>query len=475
MKIGILSCNAHTRVLNFASPLHSYVFQKFLEDHGIDALIIDYVPKYFGEFDVRHPLLYYLDHPDPKEEKQKDMIYRWSKFFYERESRYERIEHFIRTHYRTTDEVWTPERMEEEDPGFDCYMAVTDVVWTLHKKTGFEPVYMLSAKCMEGKKKVAISCSRGASKYRNPRDIEFFGYLSDMDVVSVREKSFADYINGYTDLNVPVLLDPVFLQPASFYDDLMKEPEKTYPEGFVLLYFAMNKSDDLLNMAQGYAQKKGLTLVELSDFPQDRDLPEGTRHDVLYDLGIEEWLWYMKHASFTFTNSFHCVCFSSIFHTQFVAGARPGDKVPNILERLGLMERRLLGSDPQDALALEDIDYDLVDERMKGQIKETEDFVLDTIHRLENEPHRPCMSQEDLKKTYEKLDEQHRIEQEIAAKKAAEKEAERRRREEEKAAKEAARKAAEEARQREYMRFKNRSRRAVIKGVKYLLHYKDPI
>ena len=112
MKIGTLSCNAHTRVLNFASPLHSYVFQKFLEDHGIDALIIDYVPKYFGEFDVRHPLLYYLDHPDPKEEKQKDMIYRWSKFFYERESRYERIEHFIRTHYRTTDEVWTPERME---------------------------------------------------------------------------------------------------------------------------------------------------------------------------------------------------------------------------------------------------------------------------------------------------------------------------------------------------------------------------
>ena len=36
MKIGIISINAHTKVLNFASPLHSYAFQQFLKMHGYD-------------------------------------------------------------------------------------------------------------------------------------------------------------------------------------------------------------------------------------------------------------------------------------------------------------------------------------------------------------------------------------------------------------------------------------------------------
>lgn len=40
MKIGIISINAHTKVLNFASPLHSYAFQQFLKMHGYDSVII---------------------------------------------------------------------------------------------------------------------------------------------------------------------------------------------------------------------------------------------------------------------------------------------------------------------------------------------------------------------------------------------------------------------------------------------------
>ena len=46
MKIGIISINAHTKVLNFASPLHSYAFQQFLKMHGYDSVIIDYKPNY---------------------------------------------------------------------------------------------------------------------------------------------------------------------------------------------------------------------------------------------------------------------------------------------------------------------------------------------------------------------------------------------------------------------------------------------
>jgi hypothetical protein len=42
MKIGLISINTHTRVLNFASPIHTVAFQHFLEEHGIETTIIDY-------------------------------------------------------------------------------------------------------------------------------------------------------------------------------------------------------------------------------------------------------------------------------------------------------------------------------------------------------------------------------------------------------------------------------------------------
>lgn len=102
MKIALISINAHTKVLNFASPLHTYVFQQFLLDNGIQTTIVDYKPVYFKNFDVEHPLFYYIDHPCKDEAKQKDMLKRWKDLFYEREVRYHRFEEFIEKYYKKT-------------------------------------------------------------------------------------------------------------------------------------------------------------------------------------------------------------------------------------------------------------------------------------------------------------------------------------------------------------------------------------
>lgn len=56
MKIGIISINMYCKGLNYACPLHSWAFQQFLAQHGIDGTIIDYKPDYYGRnYDLRHP------------------------------------------------------------------------------------------------------------------------------------------------------------------------------------------------------------------------------------------------------------------------------------------------------------------------------------------------------------------------------------------------------------------------------------
>ena len=82
MKIGILSINAYTTVLNYASPLHSYAFQQFLDQNGIDNVIVDYRPKWWNEFfdqRVYDPYQYYLDHPLEDDEAQKQMLDKWER------------------------------------------------------------------------------------------------------------------------------------------------------------------------------------------------------------------------------------------------------------------------------------------------------------------------------------------------------------------------------------------------------------
>ncbi|MCR4946852.1 MAG: hypothetical protein K5929_07925, partial [Lachnospiraceae bacterium] len=87
MKIALLSINLHTKTLNFASMLHSYVFQQFLKKNDIDSTVIDYYPPYFKGFDVTHPLFWYAEHPSKKIRKWKEKLSRYNKIFYEREKR----------------------------------------------------------------------------------------------------------------------------------------------------------------------------------------------------------------------------------------------------------------------------------------------------------------------------------------------------------------------------------------------------
>lgn len=136
MKIGIISINAHTKVLNFASPLHTYAFQQFLLQNGIESTIIDYKPIYFGKFDVRHPLHYYQTHPNQDEAVQEELIAKWTALYDAREKRYDRFEEFIQKYYIKTDICYTAKSIEKTDPGFDCYICATDVIWKNNRKTG---------------------------------------------------------------------------------------------------------------------------------------------------------------------------------------------------------------------------------------------------------------------------------------------------------------------------------------------------
>ncbi|MFC2662228.1 MAG: polysaccharide pyruvyl transferase family protein [Eubacterium sp.] len=397
MKIGIITINIHTKVLNFASPVHTVAFQHFLEKHGIETTIIDYKPRYYGKFDIRHPLFYYIDHPEKNLVKQQLKAKEWKDLFYLQEKRYDRFMDFQKKYYtKITDKCYTWKMLNEEDPGFDCYICATDIIWKRNKVTGFEPGYFLALNAMKGKKKIAYSPSRGAIDYTIQQEKEFLKLISDFDFLSARERSFKDYINNISGLNIPQVLDPVFLNDVSYYrENMMIPPEHLPKKKFILIYIVMEDPEELVREACTFAAKHDLEVIELGQKLYHADIPEGMHHDVVYDIGIEEWLWYMDHAEYIFTNSFHACCFSILMHKQFFAGDRAGDKIDSVLEMFNLSWRRLpnaeLDGDLDRVMKKDPIDFKPVEEILQRQRKVSEDYILGAIHELEHRDHQPIL------------------------------------------------------------------------------------
>lgn len=386
MRIGLISINAHTKVLNFASPLHTYAFQQFLHQNNIDSVIIDYKPCYYGKFDVRHPYDFWLEHPMKNKAKQEETLDKWKNLYKEREIRFDKFEEFINKNYIKTDACYTQEDLDKTDLGFDIYMCVTDVIWKYNPKNGYDRGFFLACKSMEGKGKIAYSTSKGAKDYTPEQGAYFKELINPFHYISCREKSLYDYINNNTNKRASLVLDPVFLQNKAFYEKLAKKPNES---GYVLIYAVMEVADQLVEEAMAFAKKRNLKVIDLSDDKTILYHSENGERTVKYDIGVEEWLGYMQHADYIFTNSFHCCCFSIIFNRQFYVGKRGGDKVDWLLEVFDLKKRKFEYGKFKE---LEDIKYQPVNDRLEKYSKQSAEWVLNAIKSTEKKLKHPILN-----------------------------------------------------------------------------------
>lgn len=382
MKVGIISINAHTKVLNFASPLHSYAFQQFLQMNGIESVIIDYKPNYYGQFNPRHPYFYYRKHPVKNKKKQKAIEHKWLKLFLARQKRFDKFQHFIDRYYVTTDKCYNHKLLDTEDLGLDCYICATDVIWKCNKNAGFDRGFFLACDSMKGKYKIAYAASRGpVVELDKEKQQLFLEYISEFQHISVREESLGNYIESISDIKVTHVLDPVLLHEKEFYEPIIKRPGRK--KGYVLLYVVMESAIPLIELAVAFAEKNGLEVIELSENMADAKIPVGTHHKVVYDIGIEEWLGYMDEAEYIFTNSFHATCFSILFHKQFFVGKRNGDKILSVMEMFGLSGRKVEDCfEGSDCIAKE-IDFAPVDVLRREYMQKSSDFILSALEDAE--------------------------------------------------------------------------------------------
>ncbi len=256
----------------------------------------------------------------------------------------------------------------------------------------------MACSAMDNSWKISYSASMLVTE--NEEDVKLTSdWIKDQDFVSVREDSLQKRLLNNIRTDSTWVVDPVLLHKADFYNKIAVDPV----EGkYLFLYFVVDKDPYIISKAIEYAEKYGLKIIATADQPNLSKRFEGKNIEWIfkYDIGVEEWLGYIKNAEVVFTNSFHCCCFSTVFHKLFFAQKRKYDKVSMFLGSLDLCDRIIDEEYDFNIQPLQQIDWSVVEKKLDERRSISECFLKNALYTAGQNPH-PKRDTESLKRKQE--------------------------------------------------------------------------
>lgn len=347
MNINILTIHA---MHNPGSVFQAYALQEYLSaEHNVK--IIDYRPFYFYSEGSR--LKFFL----------KKILWR-SAFC----SRNQKFSSFIEKYFHLTPIFRTYDDLKNAKLEADVFMTGSDQLWNTDFPCGNDDAFYLSF--VENGRKIAYSTSVGKKEIDEFNMSLLKKCLSSFDAIAVREKSTAEQLKNVLNRDIVWACDPVFLLQPSLYTKFLSEDNpvgKKY--AMVYLLDSSEKLDQLIR----YYKSKGLYIVLAGGFTKrcECDLH-------IKDVGPEDFLNLIYHASVVISSSFHATAFCHIFHKDFVTilPSTNGERICSLLKESGL-ENRSVHDDGR--INIQDIecpvDWSFIDDRLKNYISQSKEFL----------------------------------------------------------------------------------------------------
>jgi len=265
---------------------------------------------------------------------------------------------------------------------YDNFIVGSDQVW----RPGFLDFgsdYLLAF--VDGThKKIAYAPSFGVANIPEKYHPIYKKHLSLFDAVSVREKnavSLVEQLCGFTPSHV---LDPTLLLDRSQWDNVTVAPKIKTP--YILCYFMPgNKANDQLmtKTANHISRLAKLPVVWLGAKEYLALLPW---YRSVFDAGPQEFLGWMRNASYIVTNSFHGTCFSMNFQVPFLSIVTSHNKnmnltsrISSLLEITGLEERGVGVETKLPALNELNMDFSNSTEKLKQQREKSMQYLKNAL------------------------------------------------------------------------------------------------
>lgn len=190
----------------------------------------------------------------------------------------------------------------------------------------------------EGVKRFSIAPSVGHKEFSAEEIEQATPSLAKFDFITVRERNGLEFCKACGRDDAHLVLDPTFLIPQKTYQKYADFQGLKVPSRYVMLYLLGGEIEPSVEALFNWAKAQGLDVVYVASQGRDDDYPK------CYAT-VEQWLALLQNAEYVFTNSFHGMALSIIYHRQFLTfplvGLMKGmnGRITQLAENFKLCER----------------------------------------------------------------------------------------------------------------------------------------
>ena len=329
MKFGILTFH---KSRNYGAVLQAYALCSVLNDLGVETDIIDYSCSNIDEkLKLWNPSKFIL-------KSILQFIFRFRKKLV--------FDSFERNILKKSKKLRKGEAIRFLNH-YDAVVVGSDQVWN-EQIIGNDNTYFLANVNSE---KIAYAASVGDTIAISK---DALNYIKQFDFISVREEKLQEYLVAH-DVKSYLCCDPTILAGIDCFEQIVAPKIKQKEYVFVFMIW---DSKILLNNAKKFAETNGLDIVS----------SKGSI-DFFLHCRPEEFLSWIKNATYVFTNSFHGTVFSLLYHKKFISSIckRHGEKnlrVQELLTSIGCLSN-ILSDENYQVEKIVEPDYDLVDKNLQ--------------------------------------------------------------------------------------------------------------
>lgn len=358
-KIALFTWCYTAGAINYGQILQCYSLQRYCQNKGFDVKVV----KYRRLDDSEDPRLI----PSKGEERDR-YEYEYKNRNYEKQEcgQAKLVNEFIKEYISLSQQCYSIDDILEEISDCDILLVGSDQLWN---PLWIDWVYLLEFDDIH-RKHISYSTSGICSNdqcYENAIRRITNGF-EHFDYVSVREPISNKILRQYSDKNVFVALDPVFLLNKEEWDEMMDAPLITEPYIFAFYIGRIDPQKHLIHqVARKYdVQKIVYVKREISDEVfNELDIMVG-----IQNVGPKELVSLIRNATAVCTDSFHVFALSLIFHKEFYLMNRayvPSDEAStsrwnDLLELLGIEPR--VANSRNEIMKIKTIDYESVENRL---------------------------------------------------------------------------------------------------------------
>lgn len=295
--------------------------------------------------------------------------------------RNQKIQHFVDTRLKVSQQQYTDKNIVDANDVYDGFFCGSDQIWN-PELVSVNSLYWLYFARPE-KKRIAYAPSIGINHVDEVTSRQIAEHLSHFTAVSCRECTGTTLINAILGQErCQTVLDPTMLVERAIWDELSQKPicEEPY------LFAYMLRGDKRQRMLiESYAKANNLKVVTIpfleTEYTEWYDLSFGDIR--IWDVGPDEFVSLIRHAKCVFTDSFHSMVFSIIYHVPFCTFPKVGKAQMNRITGLQQMMHigiRMVDSQEEIGRVMEQkIDWQQVDAELEVHRSRSRAYLNDAL------------------------------------------------------------------------------------------------